>query len=482
MNDLVFWPAYQLAQGIRDRTISATEVLNAHLTQIATHNSQLNAIATLDAERAQQRAREADEALAKGVLWGPLHGVPVTAKDLFATAGLRTTFSYKPLANYVPRQDVPVITRLRAAGAIVLGKTNMPSQGADFQTNSPLFGRANNPWNLSYTSGGSSGGGGAAVAAGLSPLDIGNDLGGSIRIPAHFCGVFGLKPTEHRVSSSLPGQPRTLRYLLASGPIARSIEDLRLCLSALEGPDGQEWEIPPSPRLVVPERSLRSYRIAWTCQFGTVPVTAETQATLEMLATKLEHLGCHVEHTQPHGFDFVGAWRTHGEIWGAQITASRPLPLRALMQLTSLLTPAHHLPGGPLFQGLLRGFSLGVRGYLQALTRRDAYTTQVERFLESWDLWLCPVVTRPAFPHCWTGKPLQIDQTLVSYLTAGCAYTAPFNLTGNPVVVIPVGRSRDGLPIGVQLVGRRWHDLELLAIAERITEVTGGFQPPPGYT
>jgi amidase len=481
MSDLVFWPAHQLAAAIRDRTVSATEVLNAHLEQIATHNSKLNAIATLDAERARQRAREADEALAKGVLWGPLHGVPITAKDLFATAGLRTTFSYKPLANYVPRQDVPVIARLRAAGAIVLGKTNMPSQGADFQTNSPLFGRANNPWNLSYTSGGSSGGGGAAVAAGLSPLDVGNDLGGSIRIPAHFCGVFGLKPTEHRVSSSLPGQPRTLRYLLASGPIARSIADLRLCLSVIEGPDGQEWEVPPSPRLTVPERSQRSYRIAWTRQFGTVPVTAETQATLEMLATKLEQLGCQVEHTQPPGFDFVGSWRTHGEIWGAQITASRPLPLRALMQVTSLLTPTHYLPGGPLFQGLLRGFSLGVRGYLQALTRRDYYTTQVERFLENWDVWLCPVVTRPAFQHCWTGKPLQVDQKLVSYLTAGCAYTAPFNLTGNPVVVIPVGRSRDGLPIGVQLVGRRWHDLELLAVAERITEVTGGFQPPPGY-
>jgi amidase len=189
-----------LARAIRERTISAKEVLEADLAQIALHNPKLNAIVTLDEERARQRAKEADEAIARGENWGPLHGVPVTIKDFYATAGLRTTCSYKPLANYIPQQDATVVARLRSAGAIILGKTNLPMLGLGIQTDSPLFGRANNPWNLNYTPGGSTGGGAAAVVAGLSPLELGGDGGGSIRLPSHFCGVFGLKPTEHRVS------------------------------------------------------------------------------------------------------------------------------------------------------------------------------------------------------------------------------------------------------------------------------------------
>ncbi|NEO92949.1 MAG: amidase, partial [Moorea sp. SIO3G5] len=210
MSKLVFLSASELAKAIRDRTVSSVEVLDAHLEHIALHNSKLNAIITLDAENAYQRATEADDALGRGEIWGRLHGVPVTIKDSLETKGLRTTSSYEPLANYVPTQDATVVARLRAAGAILLGKTNTPKLTTDFQTNSPLFGRTNNPWNLDYTSGGSTGGGAAAVAAGLSPLELGSDLGGSIRVPGHFCGVFGLKPTEHRVSTfghipELPG-------------------------------------------------------------------------------------------------------------------------------------------------------------------------------------------------------------------------------------------------------------------------------------
>lgn len=199
MSDLVFLPAHQLAQLIRERQVSAVEVLDAHLNQIAKHNTKINAFITLDAETAQHHARRADDALANGEYWGFLHGIPVTVKDCFETAGLRTTCGWKGLMHYVPKQDATVVARIRAAGAIILGKTNMSILASDMQSKSD-FGRVNNPWNLTHTSGGSSGGSAAAVAAGFSPLDLCTGLGGSGRIPAHFCGVFGIKPTECRVS------------------------------------------------------------------------------------------------------------------------------------------------------------------------------------------------------------------------------------------------------------------------------------------
>lgn len=218
--NIVFATANQLAQMIREKEVSAVEVLEAYLKQIDKHNSKLNAIATLDAERAITRAKEADEALAKGENWGALHGVPITIKDTFETAGLRTTAGYKPLTNYLPHQDAIAVERLKAAGAVIMAKTNCPTLAADHQTNNLVFGRTNNPWNINYTPGGSTGGGAAAVAAGLSPLELGSDGGGSIRQPAHCCGIFGFKATDRLVPTlghlpELPGYPPSSRLFFS---------------------------------------------------------------------------------------------------------------------------------------------------------------------------------------------------------------------------------------------------------------------------
>jgi len=234
MSDLCFRTATELAQLIRERQVSAIEVTEAFLAQIAEHNGRLNAIVFLDEARVRRRAQEADAALAAGQVRGPLHGVPTTVKDVYETAGMRTTSGHGPLADYVPQQDATIVARLRAAGAIILGKTNTSELASDMQTNSPPLGRANNPWDVGRTTGGSSGGEGAAVAAGLSPLGIGSDLAGSIRFPAHCCGVLGMKPTEYRVSGAghippLPGAPRDLPHMCVFGPLARSVADLRLC-------------------------------------------------------------------------------------------------------------------------------------------------------------------------------------------------------------------------------------------------------------
>lgn len=487
MTDLVFLSASRLAKAIRDKEASAVEVLEAHLGQVARQNPRLNAIVTLDEERARQRAREADEALARGETWGPLHGVPVTIKDSFETAGLRTTSSYGPLARYVPQQDAAVVARLRAAGAIVLGKTNMPVLAGDYQSNNRLFGRAKNPWDLARTPGGSTGGGAAAVAAGLSPLELGSDIAGSVRLPAHFCGIYALKPTEHRVSTAghippLPGAPKTRRHLICAGPLARSLEDLRLFLSATAGPGGYgEFDEMPLPLDTPRELTLRDRRFAWTDDFGGVPVTPDTREVLERLAGGLARLSCRVERASPAGFDFKAAWSTCSEISATERHAAGSTVTRLVL----LLGAAPIAATSPMGRGFFRGLRLSARLYLRALEQRDILARQLEKFLEDWDAWICPVASVPAFKHrgrLGLGRPLGAGNRPVAYEMAASAHNMVFNLTGHPVVVIPAGRSKEGLPIGVQLVGRRWREMDLLAVAEQVSaEATEGYQRPPGY-
>ena len=491
MSELTFLTAQGLAHRIRQRQVSAQDVLEAHLRQIAAHNPAINAIVTLDEEPARRRSKAADEALARGEVWGPLHGVPVTIKDVFETAGLRTTSSFRPLANYVPKQDARVVARLRAAGAIILGKTNAPEMAGDEQTNSPLFGRTNNPWNLARTPGGSSGGSAAAIASGMSPLDIGSDIGGSVRNPAHFCGVFSLKPSDHRVpfGGHIPPPPGSkgrglLRHFLTPGPIARSVEDLRLALTLIAGPDEQEWEVPPVPLMPAPVRELRELRFAWSDDFG-IPVSAEIKTALADLAAKLAQSGCRVERRNPPDFDFAQALRVYGLLKEAAFTVKSSLlhlP-RFMWRVLSELVPSRN----PIGRGLLQGVGANLQGYARALSQRDIFINKLDFFLGDWDAWLCPVAALPAYPHLLSRTPIEqlratveVDGQKIPYILATSMFTTLFNLTGNPMVVLPLARTREGLPIGVQVVGKRWDDMALLAVAEQLTKVTGPFQPPPG--
>lgn len=488
MNELVFLPAYQLAQGIHDRVFSSVEVLDAHLAHIAKHNPKLNAIVTLNEAQARQQAVSADEALARGESWGVLHGVPFTCKDLYATVGVRTTCGYEPLANYIPPNDATVVARLKAAGAILLGKTNLPKLSQGFQTDSKLLGRANNPWNINYTPGGSTGGGAAAVAAGLSPLELGTDGGGSIRIPPHFCGIFGLKPTENRVplSGALWEILGTLRWRHQATPgiLARSVPDLKLGLSLIEGGDERDWQVPPAPQDTVVPRPLSQCRIAWTDQFGAVSVTAETRSLLQQFVSKLQEVGCHIEYCQPSNFDFEQAVETFGQIAGAEsLVASSAIEQLGYQMMSPLVLLTKQ-------RGLLRGFvkntGLSLKKYAQALERRDSFIATMQSFLTQWDAWICPVTPGAAFTHCDVGNgfgaSLPVDNQNLPYWTWGTTYTAITSLTTNPVVTIPIGKTVLGLPVGIQLVGQRWRDMQLLAIAEQITEISGSWEAPFGFT
>ena len=483
MNLDPFASASQLAADIRAHRVSASELVELYLTRIAKHNPALNAICTLDADGARKRAQEADKALAAGELWGPLHGVPMTIKDALETAGMRTTGGHPPLKDYVPVRDATAVARLRSAGAILVGKTNVPPLSADYRADNPIFGRTNNPWNLDRTPGGSTGGGAAAVAAGLCAFDVGSDLAGSVRTPAHFCGLFALKPTERRVPNTghipePPGLPRAVRHMNVLGPLARGIEDLELILRLIAGTDTAEWDVPPVAWMDAPERPLRHCRIAWSNDFNGLPVTEDTKQAIVKLAGKLAAAGCKVEERNPTGFNFDLAWET----WGAVAIAERSAtaPERVAERVAAL----HASLGDqvPVARGSAMGARATVGDYMTFLTRRDALITAFERFLDDWDAFMCPVSVGPAIPHVPFGTPIQVDEKTVPYFLAGTAYSSPFNLTGSPAVVLPLGQSaKEGLPIGVQLVGRRWGEPALLQLASRVAHLTGPFKPPPAY-
>jgi len=481
MDDLVFTSARDLAALIRDRHVSSVEVLDALLSQISHRNGDVNAIVSLDGERARQRAKAADDALTRGELWGPLHGVPFTIKDALETAGLRTTSGFPPLSDHVPTADATVVARLKGAGGILLGKTNLPTLAGGALSDNPLFGRTNNPWNLDRTPGGSSGGSSAALAAGMTPLDIGSDAAGSLRIPAHFCGVYALKPTQNLVplTGHIPPPPpmkaeQLLRYGPVLGPLARSIDDLTLALEIIAGPDGADWAVPPVTLTPAAQRPLEQRRFLWSDAFGDVPVTHDTSVALDGLVSTLEQLGCRLQQLAPQQVDMVHAWETYGALWQAQIGVGQPPD-----------------PDDPTLTGLhgddafLRGMAQGVNATLayfgSLLERRDALIAAVEAALHGWDALLCPVVGTPALAHGPIGEPFLVEQQEVPYWAGLQAYCGPFNLTGHPALVMPLTLSGDGLPIGVQLVGRRWGEMELLAVAEQLVEVVGPFRRPPGY-
>ena len=476
-----FSSATEIAAAIRLHRFSASDVLDLYFERIKKHNPVLNAICTLDEAGARTRAREADAALARGELWGPLHGVPMTIKDALETAGVRTTGGYPPLSGHVPKKDATAVARLKAAGAVLIGKTNVPPLSADGRADNPIFGRTNNPWNLERTPGGSTGGGAAAVAAGLSAFDVGSDLAASVRVPAHWCGLFGLKPTEGRVPNTghipeLPGTPHALRHMNTLGPLARSVEDLAAILKVIAGPDDRDWETAPAPLQDVPAPFLCSLKFSWCTQFAGESPSRETAQAITGLMKKLADLGAEVENRSPAGFSFEDAWETWGEVVIAERVVTQGDAARERVE------KLHASLGDlPVARGAARGARASVADYMVALTRRDRLITALEAFFAGCDAWLCPVAYGPAIGHVPFGTPVDVDERKVPYFLATTAFTCPFNLTGHPAVVLPLAITKEGLPIGVQVLGRRWSEPALLALAKQLSLVTGPFRPPPAF-
>jgi amidase len=458
MDDITTRTVSEIASAIRCRNASAIEVLDAHLARVDTLNGDVNALVSLRVEQARKRALEADRATARGESWGPLHGVPVALKDCHDVHGLPSTCGATWWARHEPQANSPVIDRLVNAGAIVFGRTNVAELLADFQCANPVFGRTSNPWNLECTSGGSSGGAAAAVAAGMTPFDIGTDLSGSIRLPASFCGVFGLKPTERRVSvvGSFPnpqGGPRPVRHMLCIGPIARSVSDLGLLLGLIAGPDGFDADVPPVALEPVAATTPRPPRVAVSVSIAGLPVARDVAGVVRRLAAELAAAGFIVDEVP------VPADEQGGDLQAAAELVA--------MMLGSFQPAASSGASRP-----------GFEDYLRAMDRRDRSMMNWDRFFEQWDALLCPTTMVEAFTHRPAGTPIDVDGADIPYFTVA-GHTALFNYTGHPAVSIPCETSARGLPIGVQLIGPRWSEMRLLQIAEVASSVRGGFRPAP---
>lgn len=485
MPDIAFRSALELAVAIRNREVGSRELLDHYLKRVEQYNPKINAIVTLDVERARRRAEEADAALARGEQWGPLHGVPITIKDTLETAGLRTTAGAPVHADHVPVQDAPAVARLKAAGAIVFGKTNTPVFAMNGQSYNPIFGVTNNPWDLTRSPGGSSGGSAAALAAGLTGLELGSDIGGSIRNPAHYCGVYGHKPTFDLIPlrGHIPGPPGALTGadIAVLGPLARNAKDLSLALSLLAGPDVDKslaWRLElPSPR----HGKLREYRVAAWLDDSACPIDSEVRDRLEAAVAALRKEGVQVDEQARPGFQFSDALHVYLRLlWAATSPGDPPELFQSFVEMAGQLS---HDDKSYLAQ-LAHGTVQRHRDWLMLNEKRAHYRARWAEFFRNYDVLLCPITPTAAMPHDHS-EP-QIARTLLvngqprPYFDI-IAWAGVIGMAYLPVTMAPVGQTSQGLPVGVQIVGPYLEDRTTIDFARRLADVIGGFVAPRGY-
>jgi Asp-tRNA(Asn)/Glu-tRNA(Gln) amidotransferase A subunit family amidase len=446
--DLPWMPATELAALIRRKKVSPREVVDAALERIAALNPRLNAYVTVTAERARREARAAERALGRrGASLGPLHGVPFSVKDLVITKGVRTTFGTPLYADHVPLEDAPMVARLKAAGGIMLGKTNTPTFGWIGATHNLLFGITRNPWRLERTPGGSSGGASAAVAAGLGPLAVGTDGGGSIRIPAAFTGTFGFKPSHGRI----PVYPASAAWSLSHvGPMTRTVADAALAMQICAGPDERDPSSLPAARVDygrAVKASPKGWRVAYADDLGSGDVVdPEVKQVCATAVRAFRELGCRVERVTPGWPSPREAW---WEIFGGGIATRMAGDLDRREQIDPGLCA--------IIEATLRN---PPTRYVQAWFDRLAWWQHPRALFEKYDLLVTPATACPPFP-VGLDNPAEIAGTPIAPY-AWTPFTYPFNLTGQPAASVPCGFTRDGLPIGLQIVGRRHADASVL--------------------
>jgi amidase len=452
----------ELAAEIRAGALGSRELLDLYLDRIARLDGDVNAVVTLDADRARAAADAADTSRARGDELGPLHGLPITIKDAIETEGIRSTGGARELVDHVPAHDAPAVARLKAAGAIVFGKTNLPRWSGDFQTFNDIFGVTNNPWSLDRTVGGSSGGAAAAVAAGFTSFEVGTDIGGSVRIPSHCCGVFGLKPSfgviPQRGYLDHVGGGRTDTDINVFGPIARSADDLDLLLGVLAGPEPERahaWrlELPPSDA-----GSLADFRIGTWLDDPASPVDTEYVGMLRAVVERLADAGAKVDDDRPP----------------VEFAQQRELFTRMILPAISPSLPDEQAEAS----------SGSHRAWLRAEEARAALRGTWAEWFGGHDLLLLPVMTVPAFPH--DHQPEFLQRTIEingesRALISTIDWLGLIGIVGLPSAVVPIGRTAAGLPVGMQIVAPYLHDRRAVRAAQLVEETLGGYTPPPAF-
>ena len=493
--------AAETARRIRDREISPIEIAQEHLERISSLNPSLNAFVDWRPELVMEQARIAERALMQAAAAsplsseiGPLHGVPLSIKSSIDVAGHRCEAGSRMRAGYVADADAPLVARLRAAGAVILGVTNTPEYLMAWETDNLLYGRTNNPWDLTRTAGGSSGGEAAAIATGLSAGGVGSDGGGSIRVPAHFCGICGLKPTPGRIPSTghFPKSGGPFALLGVVGPMARTVEDLRVLFEVMAGwdegdpcsaPVGIRLDRGEKPHSKIAQNAILEWgtldssieneggnSIGFFVDDGRTPVTGETRIAVEGAASAMADAGFRVEAFRPDGLDEARElwWQFFGIAGGmilGPMVRGREDELSPILREFCSWTPAGH--GAEPHSG---------ESLLSTWLRRDELRERVLRQMHQYPVLICPVAAIPAFRH--GEREWFVEGRAVKYLDAW-SYCEWFNLLGFPAAVVPFGRSGEGLPIGVQIVGRPWEEDVVLDVAAALEkENSGGYTAP----
>jgi Asp-tRNA(Asn)/Glu-tRNA(Gln) amidotransferase A subunit family amidase len=454
---------------IRRREVSAVEVVDVHLRAIERINPAINAIVTI-ANDVRERAIEAEKASIARAELGLLHGLPITIKDTIDTGGLRTTAGSRILTNNVPDVDAPAVSRLKKAGAIVLGKTNVPEMAIPYESDNPVFGKTNNPHNLECTAGGSSGGEAAAVAACLSAAGIGSDLSGSIRVPAHFCGIAGLKPTAGRVpmDGHTPSASGVMGLGACIGPMARHVKDLALLFSVLADPSDVATTTVDE---ILSATKIRGARVAWYTDDGTTPVSDEIKNAVESAARALADGGIETFEALPPGVSNAS------QLWIDLFSRAANAEIASLYR-------EHEDEAGPLVRRLLQNVDDepgefedridNAERLAKAVVERERLREDLLRWMKSTPLILAPVGATAAFEH---GRHrVEVDGTYVNVFRA-FSYSQAFNVFGFPAVTVPAGKTSSGLPIGVQVIGRPFEEFMVLAAGSIIEEALGGWTP-----
>ena len=480
MTDMAFQSALQLGEAIRNKTISATEMLEYFLNRVDKYNPALNAVVVEDFERAREVSKEADRALSQGKVWGPLHGVPITLKESYEVAGLLTTRGNPMWKDNWASQDALPVTRLKKLGVNIFGKTNVPYNLADTQSYNDIYGTTNNPWDLQRTPGGSSGGSAVTLAAGMTGLDSGSDIGGSIRNPAHFCGVFGHKPTWGLLPPRGHAAPGVLAQsdLTVIGPLARSAADLEVATLAMAGPDEIQSAGYKLALQSCPHHTLAGFRVAVWRNDERAPVTEETCRRIDAVAQAVLDAGGTVDYEARPDIDIDDAHENYAALLAAVMTSRNSDDDYKTLQ-SKLKTP--EISGAQKVQ--LKYQLASYRDYALANEVRTKSRWAWYEFFKSLDVMIMPVMTRPAFKHDhrpFQERTLQIDNQTRSYFDS-LFWAGPAINNYLPSTVIPTGTVGEGLPIGIQIIGPEYGDLKTIGCAKLLEAAGFGFVPPPGY-
>ncbi len=481
--ELAYSSAKKLAARLRRRSIGCLELLDFYLGRIQRYNPALNAIIAMDIDGARKRAKAADRALRSGKVWGPLHGVPMTIKESFDVAGMATTWGLIQHKYNIAGRNALAVDRLNAAGAVLFGKTNVPVMLADWQTFNPIYGTTNNPWDLTRTPGGSSGGAAAALAAGLTGLEVGSDIGASIRNPAHYCGVYGHKPTFDVCSTagqSLPGV-RTNKDINVVGPMARHAEDLALALDVIAGPndtDARAWHLKlPKPK----KTRLRDFRVGVLLTADTAEVDEGVQCLLRKLAGFLARSGTKVSDRALPKIDLAAAHRAFIQLLRAATSHSTSDEAFAQAQIASRNS---NLDNDDYYQWMVIAQAMHHRDWHAWNEQRHQLAAAWEEYFEQYDLLLCPAAATTAFLHNQKGERWERMITVNGKLQPSTTQMFWAGFSGMaylPSTVAPIGLADDGLPAGVQIVGPRFGDHTCIAFAELLEREYYPFTAPSGF-